>query len=139
MRKLRTFFLLAAIVLVTSAQTECPIPATNARTDSISPNPPSTMMLQPLSSTEMQLSWGYDDYVKGEGGMFVPYEIDNVGVTRFYVYRGGRLVSTVFALIMIDSLLTPGTEYTYYVRAADAAGNISKPSVAVTFATPSGN
>jgi len=141
MRKLRTFLLLVALVLVTSAQTECPIPApaTNVRTDSIAPNPPSQVWLQPVSSTAMQLSWGYDDYVRGEGGEFVPYFIDDVGVTRFYVYRGGRMVKTAFALNMIDSLLTPGTEYTYYIRAADAAGNISRPSAEVTFATPSGN
>lgn len=128
-------------MLVTSAQTNCPVPvqSTGTRTDSIAPNPPSRMQLQPLSSTEMQLSWAYESYVKGDDGEFVPYEVDNVGVTRFYVYRGGRMIRTVFAMSMVDSLLTPSTEYTYYVKAADAAGNLSKPSAAVTFATPSGN
>ncbi|MBH5317695.1 fibronectin type III domain-containing protein [Paenibacillus sp. GSMTC-2017] len=54
---------------------------------------------------------------------------DNVGVVAYQVYRSnfGILVGTVpsTTLTFTDTGLTPGTPYSYSVRAVDAAGNIS--------------
>lgn len=60
---------------------------------------------------------------------------DNVGVTRYDVFRNGLDVGTTTALTYTDAALTPGT-YTYSVRAYDAAGNAGPASngAAVTLA-----
>ncbi|GGS67416.1 hypothetical protein GCM10010156_27950 [Planobispora rosea] len=53
---------------------------------------------------------------------------DDVGVTGYEVYRGTTLVATVTGTGHTDTGLTPGTEYTYTVRARDTAGQRSGPS-----------
>lgn len=54
----------------------------------------------------------------------------------YYVYRdGGRISSIVSGTTYTDTGLTPGTEYSYYVTAADAAGHESEPSETVTVTT----
>jgi chitodextrinase len=51
---------------------------------------------------------------------------DNVGVTGYRIYRGNVLLRTIGATTYYsDSSLTPGTTYSYYVTAIDAAGNAS--------------
>jgi hypothetical protein len=58
---------------------------------------------------------------------------DNVGVTAYYVYRNGVFVIATSALTYPDTTVSPATEYTYTVKARDAAGNISVGStVSVT-------
>jgi chitodextrinase len=61
---------------------------------------------------------------------------DNVGVVNYAVYRNGTLISnsgtnTSFSV----SGLSPNTSYTFTVRAADAAGNVSGNSNAVSVTT----
>lgn len=61
---------------------------------------------------------------------------DNVGVVNYAVYRNGTLISnsgtnTSFSV----SGLSPNTTYTFTVRAADAAGNVSGNSNAVSVTT----
>ncbi|MEV4218949.1 cellulase family glycosylhydrolase [Nonomuraea sp. NPDC049725] len=61
---------------------------------------------------------------------------DNVGVTRYDVHdSGGALLGSSATPSISLTGLTPGTGYTVYVRARDAAGNQSAPSPTTTFST----
>jgi hypothetical protein len=64
---------------------------------------------------------------------------DNVGVTGYQIYRNGVEAGTSTGLTYTDYALSPGTSYTYMVKAADAAGNLSAASNSVTAATLTGN
>lgn len=64
---------------------------------------------------------------------------DNVGVTRYDVYRGATLVSSPGGTSYIDSGLAASTTYAYRVRACDAANNCSAQSAAVNGTTTSGS
>lgn len=48
---------------------------------------------------------------------------DDYGVARYEVYAGTRLVSTVTGTSAVPTGLTPGTAYTFTVKAVDEAGN----------------
>ncbi len=61
--------------------------------------------------------------------------MDNVGVTEYEIFRDGKKVATRSVTIHTDTMLTPGTEYTYTVRAVDAAGNVSDFSAPLTMRT----
>jgi len=61
---------------------------------------------------------------------------DNVAVVGYRVYRNGVLAATVTALSWSDALSTSAA--TYYVKAYDAAGNVSASSQAVTIGSTSG-
>lgn len=65
--------------------------------------------------------------------------IDNVGVKGYYVYRtdkGTTPIATVTTTTYTDGTVKATTTYTYFVRAFDAAGNISASSNTVTITTP---
>jgi chitodextrinase len=62
---------------------------------------------------------------------------DNVAVTGYDVYRNGNFLSTVAATSSNITGLTAGTTYSMTVRAKDAAGNISDPSIALNVTTTS--
>ena len=61
---------------------------------------------------------------------------DNFAVTKYYIYRDGEeiAIATIsadaddFSPTYTDTGLTEGTEYTYTIKAADAAGNVSVAS-----------
>ncbi|UII19961.1 galactose-binding domain-containing protein [Fulvivirga ligni] len=65
---------------------------------------------------------------------------DNVGVSSYTIYEGSSLKATVdgSSNSMTISGLNPGTQYTYLVKAKDAAGNESS-GVPVTFTTEDNN
>jgi len=61
-----------------------------------------------------------------------------VEVKQYSIYRGtGSLYVTVGSSYLQTTLtgLSPGTDYTFYVVAEDYAGNVSAPSVTVSFRT----
>lgn len=62
---------------------------------------------------------------------------DNVGVVAWRWYRNGELLTEtlVGVTVLTDSSLLPGNEYTYVVKAVDAAGNASPNSNSVTETT----
>jgi chitodextrinase len=63
---------------------------------------------------------------------------DDVGVHHYVVERNGAVVSdTVWTTTWTDSGLAPETSYTYSVRAVDAVGNTSGPSLHAIAVTPS--
>jgi chitodextrinase len=59
---------------------------------------------------------------------------DNVAVTGYEVYNGATLVTTVSALTYNVTGLTASTQYTFTVKARDAAGNVAS-GTSTTFTT----
>jgi chitin-binding protein len=62
---------------------------------------------------------------------------DNIGVTKYEVYRDGKLISTSASRTFSDSGLSASTAYAYTVIALDAANNRSVASAALTVTTKS--
>ena len=86
--------------------------------DTTPPTVPGTLTATPVSSTQINLSW--------------VASTDNVGVTGYQVERcqgagcsNFALVTSVTGTTYSNTGLTASTAYSYRVRAADAAGNIS--------------
>ena len=61
---------------------------------------------------------------------------DNVGVSGYDVYQNGVLKTTVTATSLAVSGLSASTAYSFYVKAKDAAGNLSVASNTVNVTTP---
>lgn len=81
-----------------------------------------TLSASGTTSTSTQLSW--------------TGATDNIGVTGYDVYRNGSLIgSTTTATTYSATGLTPSTAYTFFVRAKDAAGNVSVNSNTVNVTT----
>jgi chitodextrinase len=108
--------------------------ATTAQ-DTTPPSAPGTLTATTASTTQINLSWGP--------------ATDDVGVTQYRVDRcqgvgcsnfSHRFQSETPVLTYSDTGLTPGTSYSYQVRALDAAGNqgpVSNTATAVTTAAAS--
>jgi hypothetical protein len=60
---------------------------------------------------------------------------DNVGVTKYKVYRGGVLVGSPTTTSYTSAGLTASTAYSFTVRACDAANNCSAQTAPITVAT----
>ncbi|WP_216855311.1 Ig-like domain-containing protein [Paenibacillus alba] len=90
--------------------------------DTEAPTAPSQLTLAGKSDTSVNLNW--------------TASTDNVGVTRYDIYRDGLLVDNVSGVNTAYGAigLSPNTTYRYLVKARDAAGNLSAASneVAVT-------
>ncbi len=61
---------------------------------------------------------------------------DDVGVTKYYVYRGFLVIAEVTGTSYLDTTATVGATYSYNVRAADAAGNVGIASNVVQIIMP---
>jgi chitodextrinase len=100
----------------TAATVTTPSPST---TDTEAPTAPRQVMAQAISDTQINVSW-------------LPSK-DNVGVAGYDVYRStGRQSATKIATVTTTSFgdtdLKPATRYSYFVKARDAAGNVSAES-----------
>ncbi|MFG2042493.1 DUF4832 domain-containing protein [Dactylosporangium sp. NPDC048998] len=87
--------------------------------------PPSTPTLSStgVTGTTVSLSW--------------TAATDNVGVVGYEVFRGATLAGSPTGTTFTDTGLSPGTAYSYTVKAVDAAGNRSAASNVVTVSTSS--
>lgn len=90
--------------------------------DTTAPTTPTNLTPLVVSSSQINLAW--------------TVSTDNVGVTGYDVYRNSTLLTTVTGTSYQNTGLAANTTYTYYVRAKDAAGNVSAPSATVSAATP---
>ncbi|MVP02575.1 M4 family metallopeptidase [Paenibacillus lutrae] len=91
--------------------------------DTQAPAAPANLVSTGKTSSSVTLSWNAST--------------DNVGVTGYDVYRGTVLAASVTGTSATVSGLSPGTAYTFTVKAKDAAGNVSPASSAVTVTTSS--
>ncbi|MEO8372733.1 MAG: kelch repeat-containing protein, partial [Candidatus Solibacter sp.] len=102
---------------------------TGGPADTTAPSTPANPSALGASATQIQVAWQSSS--------------DIVGVTGYFVYRGGVQIAEVTnSLGYTDSGLTANTSYSYQIAAHDAAGNISAkagPVVGTTFSTPVGS
>ncbi|MWV43283.1 chitinase [Paenibacillus sp. HJL G12] len=94
---------------------------TTSPSDTSAPTTPAHLNSPSQTSTTITLNWDASQ--------------DNVGVTGYDVYQGQTLLSRVTGTSYTATNLTPQTSYTFTVKAADAAGNISGASDPLTVST----
>ncbi len=97
---------------------------TAATGDTTAPTAPTALTVSGTTATATNLSW--------------TSSTDNVGVTAYDVYQGATLKATVTATTYAVTGLTASTDYTFSVKAKDAAGNISASSNVVNVTTIAG-
>lgn len=95
-------------------------------TDTQAPSVPGSLAVSSKTANSVSLTWSAST--------------DNVGVTGYDIYRGSSLAGSAAGTSFTDTGLSPDTNYSYTVRAKDAAGNVSGPSSPVSVTTnPSGS
>lgn len=97
----------------------------NGGDDTTPPSAPANLTASNVTSGSANLSWSAST--------------DNVGVTGYNVYRNGSQVASVSGTSANVTGLSPSTAYQFFVRARDAAGNLSANSNTVTVTTPPGD
>ena len=90
--------------------------------DTTAPSVPTNLSAAAVSSTQIDLGW--------------TASTDNVGVSSYQVFRNNVPIATTKTATYSDTGLSPSTQYTYTVAAADAAGNTSSQSAPVSVTTP---
>ena len=92
--------------------------------DTQAPSSPTNLSSSGTTETTTTLSWAAS--------------ADNVGVTGYEVFQNGSSIGTVNGTSATVNGLTAATTYSFYVRATDAAGNVSGNSntINVTTNTP---
>ena len=92
--------------------------------DTQAPTVPTNFTAVAVSSTQIDLNW--------------TASTDNVGVTRYQLYRGGGAtpMATQTGITYNDTGLTDSTAYSYTVSACDAVDNCSEPAAASDTTAP---
>jgi len=98
--------------------------AGGAGPDTEAPTIPTNLTASNITDTTVDLAWNAST--------------DNVGVTGYDVYEGANLLGTVTVTNASVTGLTAATQYSFSVRARDAAGNVSGASNTVTITTTGG-
>ncbi|MED2879904.1 lytic polysaccharide monooxygenase [Bacillus thuringiensis] len=93
----------------------------DVKPDIEAPSIPNGLQTQKVTANSVELTWNAST--------------DNVGVKGYQIFRNGEMIDTVPGTHFIDKKLQPSTEYSYTVKAIDAAGNVSKESTALTVKT----
>jgi chitodextrinase len=91
--------------------------------DTQAPTVPTNLAATNVGSTTLTLGW--------------TASTDNVGVTGYDIYKNGALLTTVTTTTYNVTGLTAATAYSFYVKAKDAAGNISAASSTINVTTTS--
>lgn len=91
--------------------------------DTQAPSSPAGLVASAASSTTINLGWNAST--------------DNVGIAAYDVFRDGVKIASTASLAYADTGLTAATSYGYFVKARDAAGNLSVASNGVTAMTGS--
>lgn len=100
-----------------------PLISPKASADTAAPTAPSGLTAVAVSPSQVNIAWNGST--------------DNVGVAGYRLYRDGVEVGATGIQIYSDSRLDPDTVYRYWVRANDAAGNLSAQSNEASIRTPS--
>ena len=93
-----------------------------AKKDRIPPTAPTNLLATSVLSTQVSLSWNPST--------------DNMGVTAYNIYKDNLYVGKSTTNVYTSTGLMAAKAYQYFVRAIDAAGNISGNSNTVTVTTP---
>jgi chitodextrinase len=93
--------------------------------DTQAPTAPTNLAASNIAETSLTLSW--------------TASTDNVGVTGYDVYSNGSMIGTIAGTSANVTGLTAATTYSFYVKAKDAAGNISAASNTVSATTTGGS
>lgn len=91
--------------------------ATNSSADTTAPTIPTSLHSTSVMDTSIDIAWTASS--------------DDVAVTGYKIYRGANLIGTSATTSFHDSGLSPATDYSYTVRAYDAASNTSVDSSAL--------
>jgi Zn-dependent metalloprotease len=91
--------------------------------DTQAPTAPTNLSSSNITETSLTLSW--------------TASTDNVGVTGYDVYQNGSLLGSVTGTAANITGLTASTTYAYYVKAKDAAANVSAASSTLNVTTSS--
>lgn len=89
------------------------------------PTAPSNLVATPVGGDQVDLSW--------------TQSTDDIGIDHYTVIRDGVAVGTTSGTSYLDTSLTPGSTYSYVVRASDLAGNVSAPSNTAAATTAPGS
>jgi chitodextrinase len=94
-----------------------------APADTTAPEAPTNLTAASPAADKVDLSW--------------TSSTDNVGVTGYDIYRNGSFLTTSGpAANYSDTTVVAGTPYSYFVKARDAAGNVSEASNTTSVTTP---
>jgi chitodextrinase len=89
------------------------------------PTAPTNLVATPVGGDQVDLSW--------------TQSTDAVGVDHYTIVRNGVPVDTTSGTTYLDGSLTPGSTYSYVVRAVDLAGNVSAASNTAVATTAPGS
>ncbi len=89
--------------------------------DTTPPSAPANLTATATTTNSVSLSW--------------TASTDDTGVVGYQVYRGTTLVGSPTSTSFTDTGLTASTQYSYTVKAVDAAGNVSAASASVNATT----
>lgn len=118
MIKLRKFLCLSLVLLVLATVCSEAAGAVAAQKPDLQPpSAPTGLTVTNRTYTSISLSWTSSS--------------DNVKVKGYYVYRDGKKIITTSKTTYTNSDLVPGRNYTYSIKAYDAAGNISEAGTAI--------
>ncbi len=90
-------------------------------TDTEAPTAPLNLVASSTTQTETFLSW--------------EVATDNIGVVAYQIFNGSTLLTSLATTTYNVGGLIANTEYTFFVRAVDAAGNVSPNSNTVAITT----
>lgn len=117
-RKVTFTLLLTFLLLITNLFSSASFAA---KPDRNPPSAPANLKVASVTETSVLITWDAST--------------DNIGVKSYNVYMNGVLAGNSTTTGYSASGLTPSTTYGFYVKAKDAAGNISKQSNNVTVKT----
>lgn len=89
------------------------------------PTAPTNLVATPVGGDQVDLAW--------------TQSTDAVGVDHYTIVRDGVPVDTTSVTTYLDGSLTPGSTYSYVVRAVDLAGNVSAASNTAVATTAPGS
>lgn len=89
--------------------------------DTESPTTPTGLSSSNITATSVTLAWNAST--------------DNIGVVRYDIYQDGNLSTDNITTTATISGLSPQTDYSFYVIAVDAAGNMSSASNTINVST----
>ena len=94
---------------------------TTGSIETVAPTVPTNLAASGTTTTSTNLTW--------------TAATDNVAVAGYDVYQNGTLKTTVSSTTLAVTGLTAATANNFYVKAKDAAGNVSNPSNTLTVTT----